>query len=86
MRSFRDLIALWPTRVVFAREMGLDYEAAAGMYGRAFIHPHYWPTLLEAAHRRGINITPEDLMRFSDRRRRRRRRKKKTAESAAIAA
>jgi len=85
MRTFRDLIALWPTRVVFAREMGLDYEAAAGMYGRAFIHPHYWPTLLEAAHRRGINVTVEDLMVFSDRRRRRRRRKKKPVE-AAIAA
>lgn len=87
MRTFRDLIQMWPTRTVFAREMGIGYEAAAAMYGRGFVHPHYWVRLLDAAHRRGIELTAEDLMLLSDKRKRRRRRKRRPKEDdAAIAA
>jgi hypothetical protein len=86
MRTFRDLIKQWPTRTAFAREMGIGYEAAAAMYGRAFIHPHYWPRLLEAARRRKIKLKPADLIAWSDKRKRRRRRRPKEDDDTAIAA
>jgi hypothetical protein len=74
VRTFRDLIRLWPSRAVFAREMGIGYEAAAAMYGRSFIHPHHWERLLDAAARRRIKVSPKDLISMSDKRRRRRNR------------
>jgi len=90
VRTFRDLIKLWPTRAIFAREMGIGYEAAAAMYGRSFVHPHHWDRLLSAAQRRDIQLTAADLISMSDKRRRRRirparpaRRKRQTGARAA---
>jgi len=85
VRTFRDLIEQWPTRAIFARELGIGYEAAAAMYGRSFVHPHYWERLLNAAERREIHVSPEDLMRMSDKRRRRRWRapRRRAARAAA---
>jgi len=82
-KTFRELIKLWPTRALFARELGIGYEAAAAMYGRSFIHPHYWERLLAAAANRNIPLSPEALIRLSDKRRRRRRRPSRTDTRAA---
>jgi hypothetical protein len=86
LRTFRDLIKLWPSRVAFAREVGLGYEAAAAMYGRGFIHPHHWPRLLDAARRRGFEVTADNLVAMSDRRRRPRSRRRASRSDAANAA
>lgn len=85
MRTFRDLIEQWPTRSAFAREVGIGYEAAAAMYGRGFVHPHYWPRLLDAARRRKIKLKPADLIAWSARNKRRRRRRARD-DNAAVAA
>jgi hypothetical protein len=74
LRTFRDLIACWPTIVAFAEDIGVGYEAARKMKDRCRIDQGHWVALLEAAKsrrildKRGRPILPKTLMEMSARR------------------
>jgi len=53
--SFRAIIALWPSRAAFARDVGIIYNTAAAWYGRDTIPAENWVAVIEAAARRGLD-------------------------------
>jgi hypothetical protein len=61
MRSFRDVIAQWPSAVCLAEDLGFQ-AGLGGLRVRAWrrrdsIPPEYWRQLEEAAKRRRIRVT-----------------------------
>lgn len=62
MKTFRDIIKLWPTLGDFAEDMGLKYVTAQVMYHRDSVHPRHWTRLVSAARRAGhCDVTYERL-------------------------
>ncbi len=60
MRSYRDIIDLWPAvdrrtgLQVFAADIDVPYVTAQVMRFRNSIHARHWPAIEKAAARRGI--------------------------------
>lgn len=62
MNSFSEIIALWPTVVAFADEVGVKYPTAASWEQRNTLPPDIWGRVVEAAERRGFKgVTFERL-------------------------
>lgn len=51
-QSFRDIIAIWPTRGDLAREISVPIGTARQMYTRNSIARWYWPKVVAAAAER----------------------------------
>lgn len=48
---------------VFAADVGVPYASAQSMKGRDAINPIYWPRIIRAAERRGVDgVTYEALV------------------------
>lgn len=82
MRTFRDLINNWPTIASFARAIDVDYQLARRMVASDNIESHHWRRLLKAAHKRGVELTADELIRLSVRRKGRTKPAKRKARSA----
>jgi len=65
VKSFRHLIAHWETKVAFARDVGVGYEAAKMWAARNNIRPEHWRKVQAAARRRGIHLSTDDCLRMS---------------------
>lgn len=52
--SLSALVALWPTIVEYASDVGCGYEAARKMRDRNSIAPEHWPNVIAACEKRGI--------------------------------
>ncbi len=62
MKTFRQLIELWPSAEQFAQDIGLRYPShARTMKLRNSIPPDHWAAALSAAKKRGIKLTLADL-------------------------
>lgn len=62
MTTVADIINLWPSPADFAVDLGLTSAVhARTMRLRGSIPRWYWPTVVEAAKRRGIKISVFDL-------------------------
>lgn len=62
MNSFQELIDRWPSRSVFAGDMEVSVNTAAGWYRRNSVPSDYWEKLLVRAFERSIKLTAEDLV------------------------
>ena len=70
-----ELIGLWPSAEVFARDLKLKHTSHGRMMrNRGSIHPRWWNLVVDAAERRGIegvthallaDLHPEQLRRLS---------------------
>lgn len=70
LTSFSDLIAQWPSLVVFHEDLGVPYPTAAAMKQRGSIGSEHWARVVEAASKRGIEgVTVEMLAKFAEKRR-----------------
>ena len=92
-KTFADLIGTWPrdpqedrTSIgSFAADIGVPYQHAATMKQRNSIAVEFWPAVIRAAGRRGIEITNDSLLKMRQTRRKKTRigRKKKAEERVA---
>ena len=66
MQSFREIIAVWPTRRAMAEELGTDVSVARvhKWHQRNHIPGEIDVHLVPALHRRGIRVSYEDLARM----------------------
>lgn len=64
MNSHRDIIDLWPTRALFADEVGVDYWRACAWYRRNSIAVRCWSDVVRAAHERNHPEVTTDLLAF----------------------
>lgn len=60
--NFRDVLALWPTLSELARDIDFDYERVAQWRKRDWIPPEWFPRVLQAAEKRGFDLTLQQLM------------------------
>lgn len=63
--TFRELIALWPSRSEFAEDLGVS---AARVHKWAVDRPiraEFFARILAAAQERGFDVTADDLVRIS---------------------
>jgi hypothetical protein len=67
LKSFRDLIARWPTVADFGRDIDVAYQTARKMNERDSIADVHWTAVIKAARSRGIKIALEDLARMKAR-------------------
>jgi hypothetical protein len=75
-KSFKEVISLWPTRVAFARSIGVEYVNAQMMDKRNSIHARHWQAVSRAAAKIGHpEITIECLADVAERRKNPPRRK-----------
>jgi len=62
MRSFLDIIKLWPSDTDFARDINVRPNHLQTMKVRESIPAEYWPALVNAARRRRIaGVTLDQL-------------------------
>lgn len=54
MRTFKDIIKLWPSKAAFAADIGTSPQAVTNMIGRKSVPARYWTLATAAAARRGI--------------------------------
>ncbi len=62
MNSHRQIIDRWGNRAAFAREIGVDYQAARGWYDRNSIPSEYWVDVVSAAQKQGFDDVSLDLL------------------------
>lgn len=56
--------AIWPSIPEFARDVGLKASHVHTMRVRGRIPVEYWPAIIEAAQRRGFDVTAEMLLKM----------------------
>lgn len=62
MKTFADIFAKWDTAAALGADIGVSDMHARAMKRRDSIPPEYWPQLVSAAHKRGVDeITIERL-------------------------
>lgn len=65
IKSFRDIIELWPSIGAFADDIGVKYVTAQVMKHRDSIDADHWVAVVDAAKKRGhAGITYELLARL----------------------
>lgn len=65
IKSFRDVIELWPSIGEFAEDIGVKYVTGQLMKHRDSIDADHWVAVVEAAKRRGFKgVTYEALARI----------------------
>lgn len=59
IKNHAEIIALWPKphAKVFAKDIGVKWGNARQMSSTKRIPPTYWPTVLDAARERNIDLT-----------------------------
>ncbi len=61
VNSFRDVIGLWPSLSAAAQETGASYEQVKKWRERDSIPGQWWLSVVQAAARRQIRLSVEDL-------------------------
>ncbi len=61
MHTALDIISLWPNRAELASDVGVDLTAVHAWVKRKRIAAEHYPAIVEAAQRRGIALSYEDL-------------------------
>jgi hypothetical protein len=83
--TFADILGLWSKTTDLARDTGLPVTRIYQWLNRNFVHPKYWPVLIDAARRvHSRTITPDELMEAAvaeETKRRRRRAARKALET-----
>ncbi len=73
--TFAELIGTWPrdegqTSIgTFARDLGVAYYHAQTMRQRNSVSVEFWQAVIDAAKRRDIELTHQDLVEMRERRR-----------------
>jgi hypothetical protein len=62
MNTHQQIIALWPTRLVLALEMGVSEGVVNAWNRRNNIPPSYWNAIIQAAKKRGYRQVTGDLL------------------------
>lgn len=63
LTTFTEIFGLWDRTTTLARDMGVKVTTADQWRRRNFLHPRWWPRLIEvAALRHEALITPRQLM------------------------
>lgn len=63
LTTFIAIFDLWDGTAALARDMGVKFTTADQWRRRNYLHPRWWPRLIEAAQQRHeMEITPEQLM------------------------
>ena len=62
MKEFNDIAERWPSRAMFATDLGVKYTTARGWSQRDSIPSAYWRALINAGMRRNIEISPDLLI------------------------
>ncbi len=65
MDSFSDIIKSWPLVRCFAEEVGVTTGLASAWNQRDSIPSWHWVAVIEAARRRGLAISLDDLARLA---------------------
>lgn len=60
MMSFDDLLTLW-TVTELAADLSVPYPTAGAMRRRGYVAVVHWPRLVDAAARKGIQLTMGEL-------------------------
>lgn len=61
IRSFEEIIALWPSPEDLAADTGAGIEAVRKWKQRNSIPAEYWLGMVNASERRGFTLTLDDL-------------------------
>lgn len=61
MKSFRDIIDLWPSLSDFAADIGVKYGTAQVMRFRSQLRDEHWVRVVAAAEKRGLPVTYQTL-------------------------
>lgn len=62
MNTHREIIGLWPTRVILARELGVSDGLVHAWHRRDSIPTRYWQGLAKVARDRGLIDITADLL------------------------
>jgi hypothetical protein len=74
--SFAELIGTWPRAegqtsiATFAADIGVAYYHAQMMRYRSSVNADFWPSVIRAGKRRGVEVTHDELARMRERRKR----------------
>lgn len=60
--TFEELLALWESPSALSAELGLPYVSAQMMRRRGSIGVAHWDAFIAAAKRKGIKLTPADMV------------------------
>lgn len=61
MKSFRDIIDLWPSLTEFAADIGVRYGTAQVMRFRSQLRDEHWVRVVAAAEKRNLPVTYQML-------------------------
>jgi hypothetical protein len=59
---FREITYLWPSPAALAEDLGVSIHAVRKYRMVGHIDARHWPRLLDAAAKRGIPLTADDLI------------------------
>ena len=62
MKTFTDIIALWPHKTEFAADLGVPYERAKAWSTRNSIPGQYFSAVAAAAQGRGLDSVTVDVL------------------------
>lgn len=65
LSTFRDIIDLWPSRAVFADDVGVSVETVHKWAARGTVRAEYFFSILIAARRRGFAVSAARLCRIA---------------------
>ena len=57
IRSFQDVISLWPTQTAMAADISTPLERVKKWHQRNSIPPLYWEVIIQAGYKRGADLT-----------------------------
>ena len=66
MRTFADVISLWPTAAEFAADLSISPVRARAWKNRNSIPSSMWNKVVESAQRRGFDVTVALLADLAD--------------------
>lgn len=66
--TYREVISLWPSRAVFAEEVGVSLDVVQKWAQGGSIPAKHFGAIISAAAARGLGVTAEHLVRIADRR------------------
>ncbi len=68
--TYSDIIGLWPTHALFAKDIGVKDGTARKWHERDTLPSSYWITVCKASHDRGLGVTVDVLALIAHNRRR----------------
>ena len=63
-QNFEELLNLWESPKALSDDIAIPYVSAQMMKFRSSVAVRHWPAIIEAARRRGVPLTMDDLVRM----------------------